>query len=71
MIVLKKTEDYRVDTELEVKNLNEQLQKNAVDNGYKLSSFSYTKKEKKSKGEVIDECYLVRASMIYESIWGD
>ena len=30
-----------------------------------------THKEKKSKGEIIDECWIVELNKTYDSIWGD
>ena len=69
MIVLKVTEEYRVDTEQEVKDTTERFRVEAREKGYILNSVSYTKKEKKSKGEVIDECYLMKVQKVYGGIW--
>lgn len=69
MIVLKVTEEYRVDTEQEVKDATERFRVEAREKGYILNSVSYTKKEKKSKGEVIDECYLMKVQKVYGGIW--
>ena len=69
MEILKVTEEYRVNLEEEVKQLNEKMKSEATEKGYILNAFSYTKKEKKSKGEIIDEGYLVKAVKIYGGFW--
>ena len=69
MNILKVTEEYRVDLEEEVKQLNEKMKSEATEKGYILNAFSYTKKEKKSKGDIIDEGYLVKAVKVYGGFW--
>ena len=54
MRLLKKTEEYRVDSEIEAKEAMEKFRSEAVEKGYTLTSCGYTKKEKTQKGEVID-----------------
>ena len=68
-ILLKVTEEYRVDIEEEVKQLNENMKSEATEKGYILNAFSYTKKEKKKNGDVIDEGYLVKAVKVYGGFW--
>lgn len=69
MRLLKVTEEYRAESEAEVKEMNEQLKEKAKAEGYVLNAFSYTKKEKKSKGEVIDDGYLVKVAKVYGGFW--
>jgi hypothetical protein len=69
MRLLKVVEEYRAESEQEVKEMNEQFKAEAKSEGYILNSFSYTKKEKKSKGEIIDEGYLVKVAKIYGGFW--
>lgn len=69
MIALKVVEEYRAETEQEVKDMNERFKNEARSEGYVLSAFSYTKKEKKSKGEIIDEGYLVKVTKVYGGFW--
>ena len=69
MRLLKVTEEYRAESEQEVKEMNEQFKERAKTEGYVLSAFSYTKKEKKSKGEVIDDGYLVKVAKVYGGFW--
>lgn len=73
MRILKVTEEYRAETEQEVKEMNEDFKAKAksATQGFILNSFSYTKKEKKSKGEVIDDGYLVKVTKIYGGMWDD
>ena len=47
MRMLKVTAEYRAESEEEAKQMNEDFKKEAKDQGYILTSFAYTKKEKK------------------------
>lgn len=58
-ILLEKTEKYRIDTEEMVVKFIEQIKKNSFKEGYELVSYASTKKEKKSKGEIVDEYWIV------------
>lgn len=69
MILLKVTEEYRAESEQEVKEMSENFRREANEKGYILSSLSYTKKEKKAKGEIIDEGYLVKVTKKYGGMW--
>ena len=69
MRLLKVTAEYRVESEEEAKQMNEDFKKEAKEQGYVLNSFAYTRKEKKSKGEVIDEGYLVKVVKVYGGFW--
>lgn len=69
MRLLKVTEEYRAESEQEVKEMNETFKEKARTKGFVLSAFSYTKKEKKSKGEVIDDGYLVKVAKVYGGFW--
>ena len=63
------TEVYRIDTEEEVRAFNEELKAEALTEGYILKSYSYTLKEKKSKGEVIDSAYQVKVIKEFSGFW--
>lgn len=69
MRLLKVTAEYRVESEEEAKQMNENFKKEAKEQGYVLNSFAYTRKEKKSKGEVIDDGYLVKVVKVYGGFW--
>ena len=53
---------YRVGTVEEVESLHEQL---AADPKFELTSFSYTTKQVKSKGEIVDEYQVVKAKKVF------
>jgi hypothetical protein len=63
------TEVYRIDTEEEVRTFNEELKAEAISEGYVLKSYSYTLKEKKLKGEVVDSAYQVKVVKEYANFW--
>lgn len=69
MRLLKVVEEYRAESEQEVKEMNEQFKAEAKSEGYVLNALSYTKKEKKSKGEIIDDGYLVKVAKVYGGFW--
>jgi hypothetical protein len=62
-------EVYRIDTEEEVKQFNEELKAEAIDEGYVLKSFSYTLKEKKAKGEIVDSGFQVKVVKEFSNFW--
>lgn len=69
MRLLKKTEEYRVDSEIEAKEAMEEFRSAAASNGYSVGSCGYTYKEKKAKGEVIDEAWIVKVVKVYGGVW--
>lgn len=69
MTLLKRTEEYRVSTEDEAKSAIESFTQEAREKGYTIVSASYTYKEKKSKGEVIDYGYLVKITKVFGDFW--
>ena len=69
MRLLKVTAEYRVESEEEAKQMNEDFKREAREQSYVLNSFAYTRKEKKSKGEIIDDGYLVKVVKVYGGFW--
>lgn len=55
----KKTEEWRVNDEIEAKALIEDAKKNEAIEGYELKSYKMVKKDKKSKGEIVDSWVIV------------
>lgn len=55
----KKTEEWRVNDEIEAKALIEEAKKNEAVEGYELKSYKMVKKDKKSKGEIIESWVVV------------
>lgn len=62
-------EVYRIDTEEEVKQFNEELKAEAAEEGYILKSFSYTLKEKKKNGEILDAGFQVKVVKVFAEFW--
>lgn len=58
--LLKQTDEIRVESEVQAKNLIEEFKEKAREEGYEITSYTSTLKEKKSKGEVIDSFYIVK-----------
>lgn len=69
MRLLKVVEEYRAESEQEVKEMNEKFKNDAKVEGYILNAFSYTKKEKKKGGDIIDDGYLVKVAKVYGGFW--
>lgn len=67
--LLKLTEEYRVDTEIEAKDLMEKMRSQAISKGYAISKCGYTYKCKKAKGEIIDEAWVVSVVKNYNTVW--
>lgn len=55
----KRTEEWRVNDEIEAKALIEKAKNDEATEGYELKSYKMVKKDKKSKGEIIDEWVIV------------
>jgi hypothetical protein len=47
----------------------ESIKEESKTKGYYVSAYSITHKEKKAKGEVIDECFVVKIVKTYAPIW--
>lgn len=67
-MTLKTVTEYRVNSEQEAKELIENAKKGEME-GYKVIKSSQTYKVKKSKGEIIDECYAVSITKEYRKVW--
>lgn len=57
--LMKQTDEIKVNTEEEAKELIESFKDKAAQEGFEITKYTSTLKEKKSKGEVIDSYYLV------------
>ena len=57
------TETYRVDTEAEAAKIIEEAK---VDGNYVLSKYSSVKKERKQKGEIVDEWYKLTLTKVFD-----
>lgn len=65
--VLKNVTEYRVDSMPEVEDFHKKLQKQAAENGYTLTAFSWTERAVKEKGEVVDTYYVVKATFVFNT----
>lgn len=57
--LIKRSEEYRVDTEEQATALINQAKDNEGKEGYELTSYKMVKRNKKQKGEIIDEWVVV------------
>jgi len=64
--LLKYTEVYRLETEPEALLLIDEEQQKASEKGYKITKMKKDYKTKKSKGEVIEEWYIVTIEKSFE-----
>ena len=71
MRLLKETFEFRTDTEADALKLIEEYRTNANSKGYTVTKASYTRKDKKSKGEVIDTAYVITLTLKYGSTWDE
>lgn len=64
--LIKETKTWRVEHEEDAIELINDWKENAVDGGYIVKKSGYVIKQKKSKGQVADECFLVSIEVTYE-----
>ena len=64
--ILKNTTEYRIDTIDEVEEFHQQLQDQAAEGGYTLTSFSWTKKEVHTK-EFDDIFFIVKVQFMFNA----
>ena len=69
MRLLKVTEEYRADSEQEAREAIENFRKESLEKGYVLGACGFTYKDKKSKGEIISEAWVVKVVKIYGKVW--
>ena len=62
----KVVETYRIGSEKEVEAFLKELK---ADHRFTVAKYSSTKKEKKAKGEIIDEAVLVKLAKDYDTFW--
>lgn len=63
--LIKSTNEFRVETMSDVEEFHQKLQDKAADGGFTLTSFSWSAKEKKQGGEVIDEWFIVKVTFVF------
>lgn len=69
MTLLETTSKYRCDSENSAKDLMESFREEAKQKGFILKKNGYEHKQKKSKGEIIDEAWIVTTVKVFGGIW--
>ena len=69
MRLLKVTEEYCADSEQEAREAIENFRKESLEKGYVLGACGFTYKDKKSRGEIISEAWIVKVVKIYGKVW--
>ena len=69
--LLKQTDEIRANSEEEAKVIMEKFRNEANSEGYTLGASGYTYKTKKSKGEIIDEAWVVKIVKILGGVWDE
>lgn len=67
--LLKRVETFRLDSEEEVEAFLDNIKETALEEGYTLTSYRSTLKEKKAKGEVIDSGIEFTCTKEFEKFW--
>lgn len=68
-MLLETTNKYVVDSEVKAKNMIEAFRQDADEKGYVIKKAGYEYKTKKAKGEIIAECWVVSATLVFGSLW--
>lgn len=63
--IQKRTDEIRVETEEEAKALIESFKEKSKNEGYEITSYTSTHKVKKSKGEIIDDYFIVKIVKVW------
>lgn len=69
MYLLETTQKMRCDSEIAAKDLIEKFRTEAAEKGYKVKKAGYEYKAKKSKGEIVDEAWVVTVTQTFGSLW--
>lgn len=71
MFKLNVVETYRAESREEAEAFIKAQREAGVSEGYDVTKASYTHKEKKSKGSVVDACEVVSITKVYATVWGE
>ena len=71
MRLIKRTEEYVVDTEEEAIKAIQNFREDAEQHGHTVGASGYTYKTKKAKGAIVAEQYLIKVTRILGGIWDD
>lgn len=70
-MLLETTLKYRVDTEIQAKDIIEEYRNQAQQKGYVIKKASYERKDKKAKGEIIATVFVVTITQVFATLWED
>ena len=59
----------RTESENEAKDVIESLKHDAEDKGFYVKKAGYEYKNKKAKGEIVDEAWVVTATIVHGTLW--
>ena len=71
MRLLEERKKYAVSTEEEAKQAQEKFRTDAAADGYTILNSGYAYKCKKSKGEIVEEQYVVEVVKQFDTLWGN
>lgn len=69
--MMKQSVQYRFDTENQAMEFIKDQKEKSMDEIYTITKSGYTRKEKKAKGEVIAEAFVVDITYNYSGLWDD
>ena len=69
MLRIENTTKYRCESENEAKEQMEAFRKEAAEKGYLIKKMGYEYKNKKAKGEIIDEAWVLSVTSVYANLW--
>ena len=70
-MLLETTQKFAVDSEVAAKDMIESFREQSQAKGYDIKKASYTRKDKKAKGEIIATKFLVEIVQTFAGIWDD
>lgn len=70
-MLLETTSKIRVNTEEDAQIMIEKFRSEAAQKHYIIKKASYERKEKKAKGEVIAEVFVVSITQVFNELWED
>lgn len=68
-MLLETTMKHRAESESSAKDMIEAFRAQAKEEGYIIKKAGYEYKTKKSKGEIIAECWVVTVTQVFGDVW--
>lgn len=70
-MLLETTQKFRADSEIQAKDMIEAFRAEASMKGYVVKKAGYEYKNKKAKGEIIAEAWVVSVTQVFGGLWED